>query len=35
MAQQAEAEAVVFASLERERIAQVRGMLPALAHRVL
>jgi len=35
IAQRAEGEAVVFAKLQRERIVQVRGMLPALAHRIL
>ena len=35
VAQHAEGEAVVIARLQRERIEQVRGMLPALAHRVL
>jgi len=35
LAQQSQGEAVVFARLQRERIHQVRGMLPALAHRVL
>ncbi|MEY3605676.1 MAG: hypothetical protein RIQ49_2708 [Pseudomonadota bacterium] len=35
IAQATQGEAVVFASLQRERIKQVRGMLPALGHRVL
>ncbi|NCV62309.1 MAG: carbon-nitrogen hydrolase family protein, partial [Betaproteobacteria bacterium] len=32
---QAQGEAVVIARLDRTRIGEVRGMLPALAHRVL
>ena len=35
IAQATQGEAVVYASLQRERIKQVRGMLPALGHRVL
>ncbi|MFZ9420676.1 MAG: nitrilase-related carbon-nitrogen hydrolase, partial [Burkholderiaceae bacterium] len=35
IAQASQGEAVVYASLQRERIKQVRGMLPALGHRVL
>ncbi|NCW99922.1 MAG: carbon-nitrogen hydrolase family protein, partial [Betaproteobacteria bacterium] len=35
LGQQAQGEAVVIARLDRTRIGEVRGMLPALAHRVL